>query len=78
MPKRKTDPLVVALDEARKKANLTQVELAKRCKLLPASISRFFIMEHSPTLKMLRKIAKGIPAEIKFEVVKIEQVDHEN
>lgn len=46
--------------------NITQEELSKRTGISKSNISRFESGKHSPTLKMLDKISKGLGKKISF------------
>lgn len=48
--------------------NITQDELAKKTGISKSNISRFESGKHSPTLKMVEKIANGLGKKIRFDL----------
>ena len=65
--KQEVDMMVAVLD-ARKQRNLTQEELARRSGVHQSDISKIENGTRNPSIKMLRKIARGLnmKLEIKF------------
>ncbi len=56
-----------ALISARLEENVTQAELAKRCGIRQANISRIENMETSPTVATLGKLAAGLGKNLVIE-----------
>ncbi len=61
--------LIRAMLDAREKNNLTQKELAEITGITQADISRIENGNANPSLRTLKKIAKGVGMEIKLEFI---------
>ena len=60
--------LISMMIEKRIKENLTQAELAKKLGTKQSAISRFESGTYNPSLAFLRKLAKGLGAELKISI----------
>lgn len=57
----------MTLKEARKKMGLTQYELAEKCGMIQPEISRVERDPERSTLRMLKRIAKGLGMRLRIE-----------
>lgn len=62
--KRWTEHVGAKIRELRKKAGMTQDELATKASILQPHLSRLENAEHSPTHKTLKKIAKALATDV--------------
>jgi predicted transcriptional regulator len=69
-------PVISELIKARKRANKTQVEIAKAMKTTASVISRIESgggrKHHSPSLETLKKYANALGCELKIKLVRID------
>jgi len=61
-----------AIVGARISRNITQKELAKRVGVTQSEISRIESLDSEPTLKMLKRIAKGLNMRVEVKLIPIE------
>lgn len=66
--------LIRAMLDGRKSANLTQAQLSERTGIPQADISRLETGELNPSLKTLKRLAKGLGMSLKLEFVPLQ--DH--
>ncbi len=61
--------IIQAMIDARNEQNLTQKELSARTGITQADISRIENGTRNPSLKMLKKLARGLGMQIKLEFI---------
>lgn len=64
--------VIKALIDARIKKDLTQKELAKRTGINQADISKLENGTKNPSLKLLKKLARGLDMQLKIEFVPLQ------
>lgn len=64
-----------AIHETRERLNITQTELARRTGIDQGDISKLERGTRNPSLKLLKRLAKGLGMELKIDFVPIDPIE---